>query len=290
MKKHKFPKLLLPFLVSILFYWLFFPYLDWLQDSQGARPGQREGPLSLMNLSVVIPAFNEAERLPAMLQEAYDYLQSNPVYKNSFEIVLVSDGSTDKTVQVGKSVFPKIRIIDLPQNQGKGFAVKQGVLASRGKWILMADADGATKFSDLSKLSENAENSSVIFGSRDHMRNAEAVNRRHPIRNLLMRGFHFVVWVLVGTEIKDTQCGFKLFSREAANQIFPNLHLKRWAFDIEIVEICRRLNIQISEIPVTWKEIPGSKLNVITGAIQMLRDILAIRLIYISGLWTVNKT
>jgi len=124
----------------------------------------------------------------------------------------------------------------------------------------------------------------IAFGSRSHIAASTATQRKW-YRNLLMYGFHFAVKLLVNTNIKDTQCGFKLFTRPAARLIFGSLHLTRWAFDIEIVHIADLVGFRILEIPVTWTEVSGSKLNVVSASIQMLRDMFAIRLLYAMGVW-----
>ena len=153
----------------------------------------------------------------------------------------------------------------------------------------MVDADGATRFADFENLEKASRSFQVVFGSRHHLQDGEAVAKRNLLRNVLMHCFHFLVNLIVGTSVKDTQCGFKLFSRDSARLLFPGLHLKRWAFDIELVVLCRILNLEISEVPVNWTEIAGSKLNIISSSIQMLRDMAAVRLFYFLGLWTARS-
>jgi dolichyl-phosphate beta-glucosyltransferase len=234
-------------------------------------------------LSVVVPAFNEAERLPKMLQATLAYLKQR---KFSYEVIVVDDGSTDKTSEVAM-LFSDVQVVKLARNQGKGAAVKTGVLHSLGEQILMVDADAATEISDLEKLQlvMDQKMTSVVFGSRAHLEASDAVARRSALRNFLMKCFHLCVSLFVGSNVQDTQCGFKLFKRQAAQLLFPSLHLCRWAFDIELVELCRRLNFRISEVPVNWQEIPGSKLHVISASFQMLRDMASVRFCYSVGLW-----
>ncbi|EER09828.1 dolichyl phosphate glucosyltransferase, putative [Perkinsus marinus ATCC 50983] len=248
----------------------------------------------------VVPAYNEAERLPLMYKETIAYLRRRLDKEPSmtFEIIIVNDGSRDATEAVAlrlarDNVFPNIdtRVVGLARNMGKGAAVRYGVRCSRGRRILMVDADGATRIDDLARLEEVMNKDSGIaatFGSRDHLRDTDAVAKRSPIRNVLMAGFHLIVWLMVGTSIRDTQCGFKLFTRDAARDIFSSLHLNRWAFDIEIVLLARFMRLRIVEVPVNWTEIPGSKLHVITASLQMLRDIASVRVFYGVGLWDVE--
>ncbi|XP_071951572.1 dolichyl-phosphate beta-glucosyltransferase-like [Antedon mediterranea] len=254
-----------------------------------------------IELSVVVPSYNEEERLPIMLDEALEYLESRQKENSSFtyEIVVVDDGSKDKTSEVAleyckKWSISKVRVLTLAQNRGKGGAVRLGVFSSRGRKILFADADGATKFEDytsmdkaLQGLLKNDNEMGIVCGSRAHLQ-SEAVAERSFFRTILMYGFHFLVWFLCVRGIKDTQCGFKLLSRKAASQVFTCLHVNRWAFDVELLYIAQCLNIPIAEVAVNWQEIDGSKMVPVFSWIQMGKDILLIRLRYLIGAWTIT--
>ncbi|KAI8904803.1 glycosyltransferase family 2 protein [Gorgonomyces haynaldii] len=157
-----------------------------------------------IDISIVVPSYNEEQRLEIMMTEALEYLKSTDL---SWEVVIVDDGSKDKTCQVAQSLSKnedRIRLLKLPKNRGKGGAVQQGVLVSRGREILFVDADGATKFSDLARLRSQL-NGGVAIGSRAHMVQSEAVVKRTFVRNFLMRGFHFLVFLFGIRSIKDTQ-------------------------------------------------------------------------------------
>eukprot|EP00397_Hematodinium_sp_SG-2012_P040281 GEMP01044104.1.p1 GENE.GEMP01044104.1~~GEMP01044104.1.p1 ORF type:complete len:294 (+),score=60.51 GEMP01044104.1:153-1034(+) len=234
-----------------------------------------------VDLSVVVPAYNEAERIHPMLDEALVYLE-NRKKPFTYEVIVVDDGSSDGTYDTISTKNPNIRRIELSQNMGKGFAVKVGVLAARGRKILMVDADGATKFEDLDRL--ELKTTDCVFGSRSHLQD-EALAKRAWYRNILMIAFHLVVSFIVGTSIRDTQCGFKLFKRPCAQRLFPSLHINRWAFDIELVVLSQHLSFTVDEVPVNWHEVPGSKLNIIVALFQMLRDIIAIKLLYTLKVW-----
>lgn len=254
-------------------------------------------------LSVVVPAYNEsgANRLPAMMKVTMDYLEkrekSDP--KFSYEVVIVNDGSTDNTKSIAqgyskKYSSQKVRVLDLPINQGKGFAVQQGALHSRGRRILMADADAASEIShverleaSLDKIVKDPKIGGVAVGSRAHMQR-EAESSRAWYRNILMYGFHFVVWVLFsGVKINDTQCGFKLFTREAAQRIFPSQKMRRWCFDMEVLFIAYKLRIPLSEVQIKWEEIDGSHLNLVEASFDMGRDMVIIRFCYLTGFWRI---
>ncbi|XP_074008335.1 dolichyl-phosphate beta-glucosyltransferase [Numenius arquata] len=249
-------------------------------------------------LSVVVPSYNEEDRLPLMMDEALDYLEKRQKRDPSFtyEIIVVNDGSKDQTEKVAmkyceKYGSDKVRVLSLVKNRGKGGAVRMGVLSSRGKKILMADADGATKFADIEKVEEGLKDlqpwpnqMAISCGSRAHLEK-DSIAKRSYFRTLLMHGFHFLVWFLCVKEIRDTQCGFKLLTREAALRTFSTLHIERWAFDVELLYIAQRLRIPIAEVAVNWTEIEGSKLVPFWSWLQMGRDLLFIRLRYMTGAW-----
>ncbi|KAL4709326.1 hypothetical protein ACJJTC_007058 [Scirpophaga incertulas] len=263
-----------------------------------------------VNLSVIVPAYNEEERLPTMLDETIEFLEERIKHYSSYkyEIIIVSDGSTDRTVEVAnqyieKYTTDKVRCLNLIKNRGKGGAVCLGVQSSRGCTILFADADGASKFEDLQKLelalkeiatydpimesNKIANNQALVIGSRAHLEK-ESLAKRSIFRNVLMYGFHFLVWLFTVKGIKDTQCGFKLFTRKSARICFRSLHVNRWAFDVELLYIAQTLNIPIAEVPVRWTEIEGSKVTPIISWIQMGCDLGLIWLKYAIGAWKIK--
>ncbi|EGC34299.1 hypothetical protein DICPUDRAFT_35249 [Dictyostelium purpureum] len=253
-------------------------------------------------LSIVIPAYNEEVRLPKMLDETLKFLndKSKKELKFTYEIIIVDDGSKDNTAKLVTSYIESspqsnIRLLKLKKNRGKGGAVKRGVLCSRGKYILMVDADGATDFKDFNRVEdymkkiEKNENG-IVCGSRSHLVDSDLVAKRSLLRNVLMYGFHIFVETLCVKGIKDTQCGFKLFTRETSKKIFPTLHIERWAFDVEILYLAQKLNIPIAEVAVNWTEIDGSKLDPFSSSIQMAKDILRIRMRYLLGIWKIKSS
>ncbi|KAE9552207.1 hypothetical protein FO519_004588 [Halicephalobus sp. NKZ332] len=257
-------------------------------------------------VSVVIPAMNEEERLPVMLEECLEYLNSRAKESKefTFEIIVVDDGSKDKTSEVAfnqgrKQEENKLYVLKLPKNVGKGGAVRFGTFCARGKIILFADADGATKFEEFEKL-ETAlvdacsdgdyfewEYPAVSIGSRAHLAEKSKAERTF-FRTILMKGFHLVVWLFAVKSIKDTQCGFKMFTRSAAAMLFPKLHIERWAFDVELLYLAEKAGIPIKELSVDWKEIAGSKITPIISWIQMGRDILLIWFRYTFRIWNAD--
>eukprot|EP01119_Soliformovum_irregulare_P022892 TRINITY_DN7904_c0_g1_i1.p1 TRINITY_DN7904_c0_g1~~TRINITY_DN7904_c0_g1_i1.p1 ORF type:complete len:320 (-),score=92.83 TRINITY_DN7904_c0_g1_i1:13-972(-) len=253
-------------------------------------------------LSVIVPAYNEHARLGKLMMEpTLDHLkkraQKDPNF--TYEIIVVDDGSRDDTSNIGKS-FSKlestknVRVLTLLENRGKGGAVLRGAICARGRYILFADADGATDIKDLDRVEQGLKKAEknglgIAIGSRAHLQD-DAVAERTFFRNLLMYIFHILVYVLCVKDIRDTQCGFKMFTREAALRIFPQLHIERWAFDVEILYIARNIiGIPITEVAVNWQEIPGSTISPMMAGFQMARDLLRIRLAYLSGYWKINS-
>jgi len=246
-----------------------------------------------VDLSVIVPAYNEEERLPCMLVDCLTFLEDRKE-TFSYEVIIVDDGSSDKTSAVGlgyvdKYGSDKVRVLTLAKNRGKGGAVRMGMLKARGENLLFADADGATTFADIVKLEECLEKvakdgQGIVCGSRAHMEE-ESIASRTILRTVLMFGFHACVWIFAVKTVKDTQCGFKLLKRKSAQIIFKTLHIERWAFDVEMLKVAEMLNIPIGEVAVRWQEIEGSKLNPISAAIQMFRDIFLLWLRYAIGAW-----
>uniref|UniRef100_A0A8C8GIG4 dolichyl-phosphate beta-glucosyltransferase n=1 Tax=Oncorhynchus tshawytscha TaxID=74940 RepID=A0A8C8GIG4_ONCTS len=237
---------------------------------------------SSLELSVIVPAYNEELRMPVMMEEAMGYLENRqkqqPLF--TYEVIVVDDGSSDQTTEVAlrytrKYGADKVRVLTLVKNRGKGGAVRMGTLSSRGKLILMADADGATKFADVEKVEAGLHDVNI--------------KPRSMFRTFLMYGFHFLVWFFCVRGIKDTQCGFKLFTREAALKTFSSLHVERWAFDVELLYIAQCFKIPIAEVAVNWTEIEGSKLVPVWSWLQMGRDLVFIRLRYITGAWRLES-
>lgn len=167
------------------------------------------------------------------------------------------------------------------------------MLSARGKQLLFADADGATKFSDFDKLElemnkliakDDWEQPAIVIGSRAHLED-DAIATRSFFRTILMHGFHFLVWLFAVRGIRDTQCGFKLLSRSAARKLFVLMHVERWAFDVELLFLAQSLRIPIEEVCVTWTEIEGSKITPVWTWLQMGCDLCLIWFRYAIGAW-----
>ncbi|KAI9772179.1 MAG: dolichyl-phosphate beta-glucosyltransferase [Candelina submexicana] len=313
-------------------------------------------------VSLVVPAYNEEDRLGGMLEEAVEYLcreygdahasleeESQPLNGTSahkiltsrkkqpngstggiargsapkgWEILIVSDGSTDKTNEIALSIakyhqlsqyplsspgthrshvdqsdqipYGSIRVVTLKENRGKGGAVTHGFRHVRGKYAVFADADGASKFQDLGKLVrecqaiEDEKGRGVAVGSRAHLVGSKAVVQRSFLRNFLMHSFHVLLRLLTTpatSAIKDTQCGFKLFSRPSLPYIIPYMHSEGWIFDVEMLMLAESAGIPVAEVPVGWREVKGSKLNVIWDSLGMAWGLAVLRAAWAFGVY-----
>lgn len=348
------------------------------KPSSSASPSLFDEPTR--SLSVIVPAYNEEARLPSALDEALSFLDGRrdrlgPSF--SFEVVIVDDGSTDGTARVAESYAKRrggadaVRLVKMAKNSGKGAAVRAGALGVRGARLLMMDADGATKVSDLDRMDEaldllvsremekrrrkmevgkgsgsggsgarvlasaSATSTSTTttlpaadaaafafaspalppawtvpaaaLGSRAHLAPGVAA-RRAAHRNFLMRGFRLLVAAVAGDSVKDTQCGFKLFTRGGARALFGNQRLQRWCFDVELVHLATSrlpkeegssssgtsegdggggdsgVAVPLAEVAVNWQEIPGSKVRV-SSILHMAFEMAAILVGYGTGAW-----
>jgi glycosyltransferase involved in cell wall biosynthesis len=227
-------------------------------------------------VSIVVPAFNEASRIGASLRKIDQFLRKTP---RSMEVIIVDDGSTDDTSgMIHQAQFPGLRIIRNDQNHGKGYSVRQGVLAARGVYVLYTDADLSAPIEELEKFLDVAmgEAVDVVVGSR-------AVDRtliekhQSAFRELGGVLYNRMVRLLLGLRIRDTQCGFKLFDREKSRPAFEQLTTLGFGFDPELLFLCKRRGLRIRELPVRWSHSEGSKVNFLRDGIRMLGDLARIR-------------
>jgi glycosyltransferase involved in cell wall biosynthesis len=239
-----------------------------------------------LDLSIVIPAYNEQQRLPRALDRIFTYLNARALRA---EILVVDDGSTDDTAKIVQSYggrYPCLRLVSNGRNRGKGFSVRHGVLEARGKIVLFTDADLSTPIEEADKLlPELLENGyDVAIGSR-------AVNRslielhQSAFREQAGILFNHVVRWIAGIEFSDTQCGFKAFRRERAKIIFEQQRIERFGFDPEILFLAKRHGLRVAEIPVRWSHDEATKVNVLSDGIRMFLELLVIRWNALRGLY-----
>lgn len=249
----------------------------------GASVELKPAPRSEIQLSIVIPAYNEQARLP---RTVFKTIHWSTIQGLDFELILADDGSRDETLTLARlfeESDSRIRVLACP-HMGKGATVRMGMLNARGRFVLFMDADGATPLSEVPKLLAALQNGyDVAIGSRVAQHPGEVKVETSLVRRLIGRGFAFFVNLFAFGGIGDTQCGFKMFRREAAAAIFSRQKTVGFAFDVEILFLARQLSMSIVEIPVNWTAQPGSKVNLVTDSLKMLWDIAQIRWLHRKG-------
>ncbi len=231
-----------------------------------------------MELSVIIPAYNEEKRIRKTLETVIAYLDRK---KHNYEIIVVNDGSTDKTKEVIQEFVKdsgnkKIKVHDNPCNKGKGYSVKQGFLAATKLWILFTDADLSTPIEELETCMRHAGTAAVVIGSRN-LPMSQIVVKQPFLRSTLGKLFPFFVRLLLLPEIRDSQCGFKLFRKDVAAAVAKRQQIEGFCFDVEQIFIVKKCGFIIKEVPITWSNDERSKIRVIRDSLFMFFDLLRIR-------------
>jgi glycosyltransferase involved in cell wall biosynthesis len=233
-------------------------------------------------VSIVVPAFNEAARIGDSIEKIDAFIRRSSM---PMELIVVDDGSHDNTADVVKRVQSKaLRLVRNPENHGKGYSVRQGVLSASGQYVLFTDADLSAPIDELNKLLEVAlkERADVVIGSR-------ALDRqyieKHQSRYRELGGtlFNLMVRVLLGLRLHDTQCGFKLFHREKSRRVFEQQTICGFGFDPELLFLAKRNGLTIRETPVRWSHAEGSKVKFLRDGVRMFLDLVRIRRNAIAG-------
>lgn len=227
-----------------------------------------------MDLSVVIPAYNESRRLTPTLERVVTYLQRAG---RPYEVLVVDDGSTDDTSEVAAAFEPQgVRVLRQDVNRGKGAVLRTGVLESRGREVLLVDADLSTPIEEVEKLRPHLDEAELVLGSRA-VNGAEITVRQPPLRELMGRTFNLLIRLLGVRGLRDTQCGFKLLDGEAARRLFRELTIERFAYDVELVLLARRHGYRVAEVGVVWADSPQSRVDPMKDSLRMFWDVLRIR-------------
>lgn len=232
----------------------------------------------MVRLSIVLPAFQEAERIGATLADIIRFLQAVPY---QYEVIVVDDGSSDRTAEVVRAVaegHPYIRLLQHEHNRGKGAAVRTGMQAAVGTYALFADADNSTPIHEVDKLLTEMETHSadIAIGSR-YMRGSNVVEKQPFVRVIVSRIGNVLFRLLLGLQYADTRCGFKLYSQQAREKIFPRQTLERWGFDTELLVIARVHKLRVVEVPVEWHDRQRGNIRVARDSLRSLQEILHIR-------------
>ncbi|WP_163507033.1 dolichyl-phosphate beta-glucosyltransferase [Fodinicola acaciae] len=242
-------------------------------------PGRRAREPRVVDLTVVIPVYNEHERLGATLAAVRQHLDASG---ESWELLVCDDGSTDETAALVRPVAaadPRVRLLRSIVNRGKGHAVRRGVAASHGRRVAYCDADLATPIGELARLRDRLDRGfAAAIGSRSGRDNRVEVSQ-HPVRVALGRAGNRLIRLLAVPEIADTQCGFKMFDGDKARRAFALARIDGWGFDVEILHLFRRSGWPVAEVPVRWSHQPGSKVRPLDYP-RVLADVVRVRLIH----------
>lgn len=238
--------------------------------------------MSLIRLSVIVPAYNEEKRLPQTLKEIDEYLKTQ---NYGSEIIVVSDGSTDRTNEITKNLMAEIknlRLLEFPKKRGKGFGVRQGMLEAEGDYRLFTDADNSTSVDQVEKmLPYFSEGYDIVIGSRDIK--GAILDPQPWQRRFTGEAFKLVRKIIVGLwEIEDTQCGFKCFTKKAAGNVFSKCKIDHFSFDAEVLSIAKKFKYKIKESPIYWKNDLASKVK-FKSMVKMALDLVKIKWNLISG-------
>jgi glycosyltransferase involved in cell wall biosynthesis len=233
--------------------------------------------------SIILPAFNESSRLAASLAKALAFVREK---RWSVEIIVVNDGSRDDTAEIVKRFMleaPEIRLLENPGNRGKGYSVRNGMLNAGGEILLFSDADFSSPIEESIKLIDAiAQGADVAFGSRWLLAETQTL-RQSLLRQFVGRVYNLLLRLVLGLPYKDTQCGFKAFTRPAAEVIFTRQQIERWGFDPELLFIARKFGLKMTEVPVAWANDDRSKVNLIVDGFKMFYELLKIRIYGMTG-------
>lgn len=227
-------------------------------------------------LSIVIPAYNEARRLPATLRRIEEYLRSRSL---DAEVIVVDDGSQDGTanaVRAHAAHWPSLQLISPGRNAGKGRAVQLGMAAATGRWRVFTDADLSVPIDDLDKLLLPLRDGVAVAIASRALKASEVQVHQPWYRETMGKVFNRLVRLLIMRGIRDTQCGFKGFSAEAAAKLFPPLQTRGFGFDVEVLYRARLAGFKIAEVPTRWINSPQSRLHPIRHSLAMFLELLAI--------------
>ena len=237
--------------------------------------------------SIVIPAYNEAQRLGSSLERVGNYVIAQ---RWDAELIVVNDGSHDATPDLVRECakrYPFLRLIENPGNRGKGYSVRNGMLHAAGELLLFSDADLSSPIEESVKLfSAIANGADIAIGSR-WIRPETQTKRQKLLRQFYGRAFNVALRILLRLKQKDTQCGFKAFTRQAAQKIFPLQQIERWGFDPEILYLGRHFGFRIDEVPVAWADVGGTRISPLRDGMRMMGEVLKIRWNALTGKYRV---
>ena len=240
-----------------------------------------------MYLSLVIPTYNESKIIVSAIEKALAYFLKQGY---DFEIIIVDDGSADNTKELVSNLAkscPSIKLISNGHNKGKGFSVRSGVLSSLGNYVLFSDADLSTPIEELNKLMLYfSQGYDVVIGSRA-LKESNIILKQSWLRQSMGKVFNLLVRLLRLADVKDTQCGFKCFSGDAARKIFKLQRFDGFCFDVEVLYIAKLLGYKVKDVPVVWVNRVDSRVGIVKDSLKMFLDLFKIRINILRGLYDV---
>lgn len=228
----------------------------------------------MLSLSVIIPAYNEEHRIKPFLDELLEFKENAPFFK---ELIVVNDGSTDNTVGFLQGYGKSLRILSYAKNRGKGYAVKQGILAATQNAIVFMDADGSTPANELSKMVRALEKYEFVTGTRAD-RASNITNPQPFQRKFAGLVFNLMARVIFRTGIKDSLCGFKGFRKEFGKKVAGMLISERWVFDVEMFARAKKMGVKIGVIPIVWKHVGEAKMTLGWTNVKMTMDLVKLKI------------
>ncbi len=233
--------------------------------------------------SIIIPAYNESERICSALDQVLEHIAKSGWH---VEVIVVNDGSRDRTAEIVRGYAAQhssVRLVENPGNRGKGYSVRNGMMAARGTLLLFSDADLSAPIWQADRMFDKLRNGAdVVIGSR-WMDPRTQTGKQPRFRQLASRVFNLLLRLILGLDFKDTQCGFKAFTRRSAEIVFSRQRIERWGFDPEILFIARRFGLRVHEIPVEWAHDDRSKISPVADGIRMFTEMLRIRWYDLTG-------
>jgi dolichyl-phosphate beta-glucosyltransferase len=243
-----------------------------------------------LTYSIVLPAYNESVRIAATLEKIFAYAERSGW---QCEVIVVNDGSDDDTAQIIKQYavrHPNLSLLENPGNRGKGYSVRNGMMHAHGDMLLFSDADLSSPIAEAEKLFTAIKSGAdVAIGSR-WLKTELQIQRQPLYRQLFGRIFNLLLRVVLGLKFKDTQCGFKAFTRGAAGTLFPLQRIERWGFDPELLYLAKRFRLSVQEVPVEWSHREGTRINPLRDGMRMFVEVLRIRWNALSGKYAAGST
>ncbi|MBT7903010.1 glycosyltransferase family 2 protein [Candidatus Woesearchaeota archaeon] len=229
-----------------------------------------------MKISIVIPAYNEEKRIGNSLKKIIKFCNKN---LTDYELIIVNDFSKDNTLEIiNKNKNKKTKVLKNKKNKGKGYTVKRGILNAKYPLVLFSDSDLATPIEEILKMLKYIPKYDIIIASRN-LKKSDVRVKQSWYRQIMGKTFPIIVNMLAVPGIRDTQCGFKLFKTDLAKKIVSKQTINRWAFDVELLFIARKMNLKIKEVPIIWIDKEGSTItNPLRDATKMLKDVIKIQL------------